>query len=45
MRAILAMLFQSVALICAASATAAETDWKKVDLRAGLDAVHVAPGG
>ena len=32
MRAKLAVLFPSLVLLCAASATAAETDWKTVDL-------------
>jgi hypothetical protein len=38
MRAMTAMLFGSLSLFCAASATAAEIDWKKVDLVFGRPA-------
>jgi hypothetical protein len=39
MRAMMAMVFTSLSLLCTASATAAETDWKKVDLVFGRSAV------
>ena len=38
MRAMTAMVFTSLFLVCAASATAAETDWKKIDLVFGRPA-------
>jgi hypothetical protein len=38
MRALTAMAFKSLFLVCATSATAAETDWKKVDLVFGRTA-------
>ena len=50
MRALTAMVFTSLSLLGAASATAAETDWKKVDLVFGRAAAisgtvqHLRPG-
>src|SRR5271166_6967032 len=38
MRAMTAMAFASLSMLCAGSATAAETDWKKVDLVFGRPA-------
>ena len=38
MRAMTAMVFASLSLLCAEPATAAETDWKKVDLVFGRTA-------
>jgi hypothetical protein len=38
MRATKAIVFSSLSLLCAARATAAETDWKKVDLLFGRTA-------
>ncbi len=38
MRAMTAMVFAPLSLLCAAAATAAETDWRKVDLVFGRPA-------